>query len=161
MTHAARPFRRIPLTVLAVTGLSFALSSCATTGGGGGPDPVLNARPASQEDCRVIAMTLELFPRPADGSTLKVADIALVQSPPFRPQTPEQVAHEPLSLHTCRAIRVEFVRTGATVVLNRPEIHDQSVIVRYREGQQTAIYAELERTPQGHWRHIGAFVSPN
>ena len=160
MTHAVRPFRSVALpTLLAMTAAG--LAGCATTGTSRAPDPALNARPASSEDCRVIAMTLELFPRPADGTPLKVADVALVQSPSFRPQTPEQVAHEPLSLRTCRAILVAFVPSGATVVLNRPEIHDNSVLVRYREGQQTAVYAELERTPEGHWRHIGAFISPN
>lgn len=138
------------------------LAGCATTGSSGPAiDRYLNARPASAEDCAVVGITLELFSRSLDGSPLRVSDLALVQSPPFRPQAAHQVAREPLSLRNCRALQAEFVATGATVTLNRPEIHDASVLVRYREGDQPAVYAELERTASGSWRHVGAYVAPN
>lgn len=151
MTQFARP-----AFVLAILGA--VLSGCATTGATGPTtDRYLNARPASAEDCAVISMTLELFSRPADGSPLKVSDVALPVTPSFRPQRPEQVANEPLSLRGCRAIQAEFVAADARVVLSRPEIHDDGVFVRYRENDQPAVFAKLERTAEGHWRHVGAY----
>lgn len=148
-------------TALGLAAISL-LAGCATTGAtGSSGDRYLNARPASAEDCAVVGITLELFSRPLDGSPLKVSDLALVQTPPFRPQAAHQAAREPLSLRNCRALQAEFVASGATVTLNRPEVHDRTVLVRYREGNQPAVYAELERTPSGSWRHIGAYVAPN
>lgn len=144
--------------ILAMTSV---LTGCAASGSASpAGDRYLNAKPASAEDCAVVGITLELFSRPLDGSPLKVSDLALVQSPPFRPQAPHQIARDPLSLRNCRALQAEFVSSGATVTLNRPEVHDQTVLVRYREGNQPAVYAELERTPTGSWRHKGAYVAP-
>ena len=159
MKHAAfRPPFGLGLG-LAATAI---LAGCATTGSTGPTaDRYANTRPASAEDCAVVGIALELFSRPLDGSPLKVSDLALVQTPPFRPQAAHQTAREPLSLRNCRALQAEFVATGATVTLNRPEVHDRTVLIRYREGSQPAVYAEMERTPSGSWRHIGAYVAPN
>ena len=158
MKHAAS----IAQPGFAALGMAALLAGCATTGSTGPTtDRYANARPASAEDCAVVGITLELFSRPVDGSPLKVSDLALVQSPPFRPLAAHQAAREPLSLRSCRAIQAEFVSSGATGTLNRPEVHERTVLVRYREGTQPAVYAELERTPTGSWRHIGAYIAPN
>jgi len=143
--------------LLASAALGLALAACTTTQQAalsGSPYPV---RMATAEDCDVISMALELFPRPFDGSPLRVADLAYPITPPFRPQRPEQAGPEALSLSSCRAIQTIFVSDDARVVLSRPEIHEASVYVRYREGSHAPVVAELERTPEGYWRHIRAF----
>lgn len=139
----------------AVLAAVLGLSACATT-----PE-VINAPYASAQDCAVIAAALELFPIPEDGSAMKVYAIAVPETPPFRPQRPEQRSPGPLNLRACNFGRVvEWVTANPSFTLGRPEIHDDMVIVPYsdRSGARP-VYAVLEPTENGGWRHRGALVS--
>jgi len=131
---------------------SAALSGCATTPAGP------TAPWAQMADCEVIMTALDAFSRPLDGPLL-VNAIATPETPPFLPQKAEQRSPGPFDMSSCQIPDVEFVPTGGTVTLGRPEIHDESVIVPYREQGGTLVHAELERTPQGFWRHKSAYLA--
>jgi hypothetical protein len=138
--------------------LALALGACGTTGAPVGPAIV--GAPASADDCAVMATTLEVFSRPLDGTGLKVLDVAMPESPPFMPQRPEQRGPTPISLRGCSFIEVQLVSHGPAVILGRPEIHDDNVIVSYQEPGAAPVHAVLQRTPDGHWQHIGALLTP-
>jgi len=129
-----------------------ALAGCATTPAG------VVAPWAQMADCEVVMTALDAFSRPLDGPLL-VNAIAQPENPPFLPQKPEQRSPGPFDMSSCQIQDVEFVASGGTVTLGRPEIHDESVIVPYREQGGTLVHAELERTPQGFWRHKSAYLA--
>ncbi len=144
--------------VVAVSAVTLALGACGTTGAPSGP-PIVGT-PASADDCAVMATTLEVFSRPLDGTGLKVLDVAVPENPPFMPQRPEQRGPTPISLRGCSFIEVQLVSRGPAVILGRPEIHDDRVIVSYQEPGATPVHAVLQRAPDGHWQHIGALLTP-
>jgi hypothetical protein len=143
--------------VLAVSAVALALGACGTTSAPSGPAIV--GAPASPDDCAVMGTTLEVFSRPVDGSGLKVLDVAVPESPSFMPQRPEQRGSGPISLRGCRFIEVQLVPHGPAVILGRPEIHDDNVIVSYQEPGAAPVHAVLERTTDGHWRHTAALLT--
>ncbi|QTC90067.1 hypothetical protein [Brevundimonas goettingensis] len=143
--------------VLAVSAATLALGACGTTSAPTGPAIV--GTPASADDCAVMSTTLEVFSRPLDGTGLKVLDVAVPESPPFMPQRPEQRGPTPISLRGCSFIEVQLVSRGPAVVLGRPEIHDDRVIVSYQEPGASPVHAVLQRKPDGHWQHIGALLT--
>lgn len=146
------------ITLLSILLAAVGAAACGTTAA---PPVGASAPLASGEDCQVMAETLELFDRPHDGSGLAVMEVALLETPSFQPQRAEQRASGPISLRSCALTEVRLVNQGAAVQLWRPEIHDDRVLVGYREtSADSLIHAVLERTPQGGWRHIGALLSP-
>jgi hypothetical protein len=146
------------LTLLPLLLLALGASACGTTAA----RPVVAAAPlASGDDCMVLAQTLELFDRPHDGSGLAVMEVAQLETPAFQPQRPEQRAAGPISLKSCALTEVRLVREGPAVQLWRPEIHDDTVLVAYREtANDSVIHAVLERAPEGRWRNRGALLGP-
>ncbi|CAN5202088.1 hypothetical protein BH10PSE2_BH10PSE2_23710 [soil metagenome] len=143
----------LAVSLLAVSSL---LAGCATTA----PAVVLSGAPASADDCAVMAATLEVFSRPLDGTGLKVIEVAAPESQPFLPQRPEQRGAGPISLRGCSFIEVQLVSQGPAVVLGRPEIHDDSVIVSYQEPGAAPVHEVLQREPHGGWRHVTAYLAP-
>jgi hypothetical protein len=143
--------------VLAVSAATLALGACGTTSAPTGPAIV--GTPASADDCAVMGATLEVFSRPLDGTGLKVLDVAVPENPPFMPQRPEQRGPTPISLRGCSFIEVQLVSRGPAVILGRPEIHDDRVIVSYQEPGAAPVHAVLQRAPDGHWQHIGALLN--
>lgn len=143
--------------VLTAASMFLALGACGTTSAPSGP--VLAGAPASGEDCAVMATTLEVFSRPVDGSGLKVLEVATPENPSFMPQRPEQRGSGPISLRGCPFIEVQLVSRGPAVVLGRPEIHDDTVIVSYQEPGSAPVHAVLQRKPDGHWQHISALLT--
>jgi len=146
------------ITLLSILLAAVGATACGTTAA----PPVGALAPlASSEDCAVIAQALELFDRPHDGSGLAVMEVALLETPSFQPQRPEQRAHGPISLRSCALNDVRLVRQGSGVQLWRPEIHDDTVLVGYQETPaDRQIHAVLERTADGGWRHKGALLGP-
>jgi hypothetical protein len=148
--------RQITLATLLIATLGAA--ACGTTSAPVGASAPL----ASGEDCVVLAQALELFDRPHDGSGLAVMEVALLETPSFQPQRPEQRASGPISLRSCALTEVRLVNQGPAVQLWRPEIHDDKVLVGYREtANDRQIHAVLERKPDGGWRHVGALLGAN
>lgn len=145
-------------SLFALSAATLALGACGTTSAPTGP--ALVGAPASTDDCAVMATTLEVFSRPLDGTGLKVLEVATPENPPFMPQRPEQRASGPISLRNCSFIEVQLVSRGPAVVLRRPEIHDDRVIVSYQEPGASAVHAVLQRKPDGTWQHIAALLAP-
>lgn len=145
-------------SLFAASSLALALGACGTTGAPSGPAIV--GSPASADDCAVMATTLEVFSRPLDGTGLKVLDVATPETPSFMPQRPEQRGTNPISLRNCRFIEVQLVSRGPAVILRRPEIHDDRVIVSYQEPGAGPVHAVLQRRPDGAWQHVGALLAP-
>jgi hypothetical protein len=148
---------RAALALLAAS-LTLGLGACGTTAAPSGP--TLTGAPATADDCAVMGTTLEVFSRPLDGTGLKVLDVAVPESPSFLPQRPEQRGAGPISLRGCPFIEVQLVSRGPAVILGRPEIHDDTVIVSYQEPGAAPVHAVLQRTADGHWRHISALLTP-
>lgn len=147
---------RTAIALIAASSL-LALGGCGTTGSRSGT--MLASTPASADDCAVVGATLELFSRPLDGTGLKVMALAAPESPSFMPQRPEQRASGAISLRDCPFIDVQLVSQGPAVILGRPEIHDDTVIVSYQDPGSAPVHAVLERTRDGHWRHTGALLT--
>jgi hypothetical protein len=143
-------------TVIIAASLVLASGGCATTEA---PSTSAVGASASVEDCAVLGATLEVFSRPIDGTGLKVLDLAVAEKPSFMPQRPEQRGPETISLRGCSFIEVQLVSRGPAVILGRPEIHDDDVIVSYQEPGATPVHAVLERTRDGHWRHTAALLT--
>ncbi|WP_421731183.1 hypothetical protein [Brevundimonas sp.] len=123
-------------------------------------DPILPSTPASSEDCSVFTAMMELFPRPLDGSPLRIYAYAVPEDPPYQPQRAEQRTPGRISLEVCPIPEIAFVRDASAITLGRPEIHDGYVIVPYRESSQHArVRAVLEPVPGGRWRHRSAYLS--
>jgi hypothetical protein len=147
---------RAALVLLAASSI-LALGGCGTTSAPSGA--VLTGAPASADDCAVMGATLEVFSRPLDGTGLKVLELATPESPSFMPQRPEQRGSGPISLRGCPFIEVQLVTRGPAVILGRPEIHDDTVIVSYQEPGSAPVHAVLQRTADGHWRHTAALLT--
>lgn len=146
-------------TIIPLVLVVFGLNACGTTAARA---TMASAPAASGEDCRVIAQTLELFDRPHDGSALAVMEVALLETPAFQAQRPEQRAGGPISLRSCALTDVRLVNEGPAVQLWRPEIHDDTVLVGYRETPaDSQVHAVLERTAAGEWRNKGALLGPS
>ena len=147
------------ITLTSILLLALGAAACGTTAARPGAGSAPSAPLASNEDCAVLAQALELFDRPHDGSGLAVMEVALLETPSFRPQRPEQRAGGPISMRSCPLTEVRLVNTGPAVQLWRPEIHDDTVLVAYRATPaDTIIHAVLERTTEGGWRHKGALL---
>ena len=147
------------ITLASILLLALGAAACGTTAARPGAGSAPSAPLASNEDCAVLAVALELFDRPHDGSGLAVMEVAQLETPSFQPQRPEQRANGPISLRSCPLTEVRLVNTGPAVQLWRPEIHDDTVLVAYRATPtDTVIHAVLERTTEGGWRHNGALL---